>query len=107
MKTISGMAIASVLVIGMGISALANDRTPVVNRRQANQQARIRQGIRSGELTRGEARRLEAREGRIQADKLIDKSKGYVTPRERAQLNRELTRTSSAIYRDKHNGWVR
>jgi len=107
MKSIFGIALAGLMVVGMGTISFANDRTPVVNQRQANQQARIRQGIRSGELTRGEARNLEAREGRIEAEKLEDKSKGYVTPRERAQLNRQLNRTSGAIYRDKHNGWVR
>jgi hypothetical protein len=107
MKKIFGTALAFCILAVMAVSSFADTHTPVINHRQANQQARIRQGIKSGQLTRGEARRLETREGKIQADKLVDKSKGNVTRAERARLNRRLNRTSRAIYRLKHNGAVR
>jgi hypothetical protein len=74
-----------------------------IGERQQDQQARIKQGVQSGELTRGEAQRLEAQQGRIEANKLIDKSKGPLTPQERAQLTREQNRASRDIYRLKHN----
>jgi|ERR1700733_11894384 hypothetical protein len=107
-KTFSG-ALTLCMLGAMAVSSLANTQThtPVVNQRQAHQQARIRQGIRSGQLTRGEARRLEAREGRIEASKLSDKASGRVTPAERARLNRRLNRSSRAIYRAKHNAATR
>jgi len=95
------------MVLGMSTIGLAGPRTPRINRRQENQQDRIQQGIRSGELTRREAGRLESLEGRIQANKLIDKSDGHVSPRERAQLNRELNRASRDIYHAKHNRYER
>lgn len=88
-------------------SARAQDRTPHLNKRQENQQDRIDQGIKSGQLTRGEADRLEAREGRLQANKLEDKAKGPMTRKERVRLNRQANRDSRAIYRAKHNKRVR
>ncbi len=81
----------------------AGTKTPVINQRQRNQQRRIRQGVKSGSLTPREARTLERREAKIQADKKAAKSDGVVTPQERRKLRREENRTSRAIYRKKHN----
>lgn len=100
-------AAALVLPLALATPAHAQERTPGLNHRQRNQQARIRQGVKSGELTRSEARHLEAREGRLQANKLVDKAKGPLTRKERAQLQRQANRDSRAIYRDKHNNRVR
>ena len=91
------------LTVALGATAMASTRTPYINRRQENQQDRIRQGIKSGELTRHEAVRLERESGRIQGEKLIDKSDGHVTQGERRQLDRQLNRESRQIYRLKHN----
>jgi len=100
-------ALTGAMLLGLAATGFAGPRTPRINRRQENQQDRIQQGIKSGELTRREAGRLESLEGRIQANKLIDKSDGHVSPRERAHLNRELNRASHDIYRDKHNRYTR
>jgi len=100
-------ALTGSMLLGLAATGLAGPRTPRINRRQENQQDRIQQGVKSGALTRREAGRLESLEGRIQANKLIDKSDGHVSPRERAQLNRELNRASRDIYRDKHNRYTR
>ncbi len=98
------------LIVGMivltgilSVASVAQDKTPGINQRQRNQQARIREGVKSGELTKGETARLEAREGKIQADKLEAKSDGKVTPAERRKLKHEQNRASRAIYRMKHN----
>jgi hypothetical protein len=82
-------------------------RTPRINGRQIHQQRRIAQGVRSGQLTPGETRRLERQQGRIRASKLQAKADGTVTPRERARLTREQNRASRNIYRLKHSGRVR
>lgn len=107
MKRLIGFAMTTLMVGALSVTSFASQRTPYINRRQENQQDRIQQGIRSGELTRREAGRLEAREGRIEAQKLEDKSRGYVTPYQRERLNRELNRTSGEIYNLKHNYRVR
>ena len=76
--------------------------------RQRNQQRRIAQGVKSGQLTAGETARLETREARLNKQFAAERKAngGVLTPGERAQANRELNRTSRAIYRDKHNAQV-
>ncbi len=81
----------------------ADTRTPRITKRQINQQRRIKQGVKSGELTPAETRRLEAQQAKIQADKQAAKADGKVTPQERRKLRREENRASRNIYRLKHN----
>jgi hypothetical protein len=78
-------------------------KTPVINDRQKNQRARIRQGVKSGELTKGEARKLRSEEKTIQAEKKIAKSDGKVTAAERQQIRKDQNKSSKEIYRMKHN----
>ena len=78
-------------------------KTPVINEREHNQHDRIRQGIKSGELTRREAVRLEEQEARIRANEKFAKSDGKISPAERARLEKELHRTSENIYEQKHD----
>jgi len=82
-------------------------RTPRINARKVRQQQRIAQGVRSGQLTPAETRRLERQQARIKADKLQAKADGNVTPQERARLTHEQNRASRSIYRLKHNDRVR
>ena len=77
-----------------------------VKNRLKRQQARINQGIQSGELNRGEAKRLERRDANIATDAKIDKAQngGKLTPQERKNLERRLNKQSGRIYGKKHNG---
>ena len=101
--------LGSVLVAVLAITSIAQaqTRTPVINHREHRQERRINQGVRSGELTKNEAHRLRADEGKIRSDKRMAKSDGRVTRGERQHLRREENRTSRAIYRKKHNDRVR
>jgi hypothetical protein len=76
-----------------------------VNQRLENQQDRINQGIKSGELTRKEAGNLEAKDARIKNNERFDKKQdnGKLTPAQRASLNKQLNKSSRNIYKDKHN----
>lgn len=72
--------------------------------RQINQQKRIAQGVRGGELTRPEARRLERNAVRVHRTIKRDRlDQGIFTPRERAKAQMKLKRRSRAIYRQKHD----
>lgn len=97
------------LVAALAITSVASaqDRTPVINARQHNQERRINNGVRSGELTRREAHNLRTDERRISAEKRMAKADGHVTRNERRMLRRQENRTSRAIYRNKHNNRVR
>lgn len=71
--------------------------------RDVEQQKRIEQGLQSGQLTSGEARRLEAGESRIDRTEQRDLANGSLSGSERAQIQREQNRESKAIYGEKHN----
>jgi len=76
-----------------------------VNERKANQQARIANGVKSGQLTPRETAHFENREANINREVRNDRGAngGRLTPREREQVNHQQNNTSSQIYDDKHN----
>jgi hypothetical protein len=80
-----------------------------VGQRQRNQQERIAQGVKSGQLNAGETAHLEGREAAIHKEVHNDRvaNGGTLTAAERRQVNRQQNRTSGAIYRKKHNARVR
>ena len=77
-----------------------------VGKRAENQQDRIAQGIKSGQLTAGEASHLENNEAKINREVRNDRAAngGKLTAQEKQQVNRQQNRQSRQIYRDKHNG---
>ncbi len=79
--------------------------TTEVGQRQRNQQERIAQGIKSGQLTAGETAHLEGREAAVNHEIHNERAAngGTLTAQERAQVNRQQNRNSAAIYRKKHN----
>jgi hypothetical protein len=80
--------------------------TPGVDQRQANQQARIEQGVASGQLNRREAARLERQQARIARAERRAKADGVVTPRERRELAAMQKKASADIQAQKHDGQV-
>jgi hypothetical protein len=76
-----------------------------VGKRAENQQDRIAEGIKSGQLTAGEAAHLETNEAKINREVAKDRAAngGKLTAPEKQQINRQQNRTSEQIYRDKHN----
>ena len=79
-----------------------------VGQRRENQQDRIAQGIKSGQMTAGEAARTENREQGINQQVHADRQAngGKLTGQEKRQINREQNHTSRQIYRQKHNNKV-
>ena len=92
--------VAGLLALGMSAPAVAGE----LARREVRQQARIAQGVQSGQLTAREAGRLERREARVAATIARDRADGGgLTPAERARANAMLDRSSRAISRQKHD----
>jgi Flp pilus assembly protein TadB len=86
------------------LSALAQAQsTPRIDQRQENQERRIEQGVKSGQLNQKEAARLEKGQARVQ--KMEDKAAadGKVTKKERARIEKAQDRQSKKIYREKHD----
>ena len=105
-KQIALTAAALISVSGV-FASTASAGTPVLDQRQQNQAQRIRQGVRSGELTRPETRRLVHGQRELRQDERMAKSDGVVTARERAMLDREADQQSRRIHRQKHDAQVR
>ena len=77
--------------------------TPRMDARERHQQARIHQGVASGELTRPEARRLAAGQVHLNRVEKRAKSDGVITNRERAWMHHEADQQSRRIHRQKHD----
>ena len=102
MKTTQFAAV--VLGAALVLPALAQTTsTPRIDQRQENQQRRIDQGVKSGQLNKKEARRLEKGQARVQ--KMEDKAvaDGKVTAKERAKIEKAQDRQSRKIQREKHD----
>jgi hypothetical protein len=90
-------------------SALAQEehkppiKAPRITKRQLHQQERIKQGVKSGELTKGEAGKLEKQQAKIQHDKKVAKADGKVTPKERRKIRHEQNKASKDIKELKTN----
>jgi len=95
--------IVKMLVVVSALSSLA--MAAEVDRREGRQQARIAEGVESGQLTAGETARLERQEQRIDNQIKAERAAngGHLTAAERAQVNREQNRESRRIYAAKHN----
>lgn len=95
--------LAGVAGLWLSGSAQADSPDPGINVRQHRQQHRIGQGVRTGELTAAEARRLEREQRHIRQEERLYKSDGVLTQAERADLQRDLNRSSRHIYNEKHD----
>ncbi len=103
LKWAAAAAIIAAQLMVLPMLGLAQDGRGI-NERERHQQQRIRQGIRSGELTRAEAARLEAQRARIRRDEArARRSGGEFTRRERLRIQRELNHSSRNIRRQNHD----
>lgn len=110
MKKTTLLALAFLLATGFAITRAQEpqekpkrDETPAIDKREQNQKARIQQGVKSGELTKKEARRLAAEQRKIKHDEKKAKADGVVTKKEKAKIRQEQKRASKDIYRQKHD----
>ncbi len=76
-----------------------------VGQRRENQQDRIAQGVKSGQLTAGETAKLENQQKNINQQVKADRAAngGKLTAGEKKQVNKEQNATSKNIYNKKHN----
>jgi hypothetical protein len=107
-KTLFRFFIVAVVVGGiLPMTALAQGRYrryDNVNRRESHQRNRIRNGIRSGELTRREAGRLIHQQRRIESyERRSRLDDGRLDRYERRRLDRMLDRSSRDIRRQKND----
>lgn len=115
MKTTYISAATLFAFLGLGLLPLQanaqsnHPRVNEVNHRLADQNARIRRGVRSGQLTHREAESLRLKDAKVRYQEQRDRilHHGHLTRHEDVRLNHELNHDSRSIYRDKHNSHVR
>src|SRR5262245_41474847 len=96
------------LVLAAPIASAANARPRGVNAREHRHAQRIREGGKSGEITRAERDRIAGDEAAIRAEERVYRRSGDGLNRaERRDLEHDLNKTSREIYRAKHNDRTR
>jgi len=80
-----------------------------IHQRKTDQQDRIAQGVKSGQLTAGETGRLEHQEAGINQEErgMRAQDNGHLTKSDRQTIHQQQNQESRRIYRDKHNAKVR
>ena len=84
-------------------AARTRNRCTTIDQRQDYQQDRIEHGIRDGQITSSEARRLEQGERAIDRAQARARADGVVTQQERARIDRMTDREGREIYRQSHD----
>jgi len=79
-------------------------RRTQVNGRLKNQNARIRQGVKSGELTKQQAAQLHHEDGQIRQEErdMASQNGSHITRQEQKTLNQQENQVSKQIYDEKH-----
>jgi hypothetical protein len=102
MRTVSFVTLLAAASIALPAFAQVQS-TPRVDQRQANQERRIEQGVKSGSLTEKEAARLEKGQAHVQKMENKAAADGKVTKKERERLEHAQNNQSRKIYRQKHD----
>ena len=89
--------------LSLTVTAAMAQSTDRIDARQARQDARIDQGVASGQLTQREAARMEAGQARVQGMDNRAQADGTVTGRERARIEHAQDVQSARIHRQKHD----
>src|SRR5262250_3077728 len=99
------VVIAGAASTGAFAQSQSSQSDPTIGQRKENQQDRIANGVKSGQLTAGETANLEKKEAGINAETRADRAAngGKLTAAEKAKINRQQNRLSNQIYQDKHN----
>ena len=95
------------VLLGTSVFSFAQDGTKVINKTQKQQQNRIGEGAKSGELNAKEIKRLEKEQKEIRQDKKMAKSDGVVTKAERKHIKNEQRKASKHIRKSKHDEEVK
>ncbi len=103
MKKTTAMSLQLIALSALTSAAWAQTTAEKDQQRDVNQQQRIEQGLKSGQLSTREAGSLERQEQHIDKMEARDMKNGSISPAEQARLNAAQNRVSNHIYADKHN----
>jgi len=97
------------LFLALGAFPAFAQSSAEIQQRKDNQQERIANGVKSGQLTPGETRNLESKEAGLNREErnMRAQDNGHLTSADKAKLNRQQNRLSNQIYDKKHNANTR
>lgn len=96
-------ALALILATTFAAPAFAQSNAATDTQRDVNQQQRIEQGLKSGQLNTKEAGQLERQQQQIDRVEARDLKDGSINAKEQARLNTLQNHASEQIKDDKHN----
>jgi methionine-rich copper-binding protein CopC len=103
--------LASTLVIAPAAMIAQTTPTPGahdynINQRKVDQQDRIGNGVKNGQLTAGQTAHLEHQEAGINREErgMRAQDNGHLTKQDRSTIHAQQNQESRRIYRDKHDG---
>lgn len=89
-------------IVTLALSVNSADAQTIRGKAQ-NQRQRIKQGVKSGELTKAEAKNVINDQREIRQEVKEAKADGVVTKEERKDIKQDQRQASRKIYRKKHN----
>jgi len=109
MKKATFSALAILMATGLTVTVDAQARERGVNERQQQQRERTTAGVRSGQITRPEARQLNRESRGIERKEQAFRSDGNFSRSERREVNRDLDRHGRHVQQSRHDrdrqGW--
>ena len=98
----SALLIAPAALLAQTPTPGANDYN--INQRKVDQQDRIANGVKNGQLTAGQTSRLEHQEAGINKEErgMRAQDNGHLTGQDRRTIHHQQNVESRRIYRDKH-----
>ena len=112
MRFVTAVLASALVIAPAAIVAQTTTTTPTpgahdynISQRKVDQQDRIAQGVKSGQLTAGETSRLEHQEAGINREErgMRAQDNGHLTKQDRQVIHTQQNQESRRIYRDKHN----
>ncbi|HEV2576840.1 MAG TPA: hypothetical protein VGU25_06490 [Acidobacteriaceae bacterium] len=102
---VSAQSVTATSTTTASTSATSTTTGATIHQRKENQQDRIAQGVKSGELTASESATLESQEAGINKEErgMRQQDNGHLTAQDKATLKSQLNTESKDIYADKHN----
>ncbi len=91
--------LATAIICAIGI----NTANAQVRKTARHQHTRIKQGVKSGELTKAETINLAKDQKEIRQDVKLAKADGVVTDGEKKEIRQDQRQASRKIFRKKHN----
>eukprot|EP01036_Dinobryon_divergens_P042296 gene42296-biopygen33945 len=100
---LSATALAAASLTSAAVFAQAASAPLTADQREANQNARIKEGRASGDLTQRESKRLKAEQRIVKNKEKRVNADGVVTPAEQKRLDHMQTKASKDIHRQKND----